>query len=85
MKKEITVGQLLAACIAILVPLATAWVTIVKKVTANEVRMQMIEIQMTDDRIQYRKAIDEVKWQVADGNNKITSILIDLQKKQNKR
>lgn len=85
MKKEITLGQVLVACLGLITTIATGWITMTNKITDVQRRVQNLEDQRLADRIEYRKSVDELKWQIQDGNQKITDILIQLQNKQNRK
>lgn len=85
MKKEVTLGQIIAVAVTVIIAMAGGWITIQKKVAVAEQKIMALEMRQAEDKIEYRKAVDELKWQIADGNQKITDILIQLQNKANRR
>ncbi len=85
MKKEITLGQVLVAFLGLITTIVTGWITMSNKVTDVQRRVQTLESQRITDNIEYRKSIDELKWQIQDGNKRITDILVELQNKQNRK
>ena len=85
MKKEITWGQVLVACLGLITTIVTGWITMSNKVTDIQRRVQTLEDQRLADRIEYRKSIDELKWQIQDGNQHITDILVKLETKANRK
>lgn len=85
MKKEITIGQLLSVAATLVIAMATGWVTMSNKVTRAETRLDALETMQRQDKMEYTKAIDELKWKVQDGNQQIIQILLKLENKQNRR
>lgn len=89
MKKEITLGQVIAVASTFILAIVTGWITMSNKVTDAERRISTLEAQRVSDNIEYRQSISELKWQIADGNQKtadqLTHILVKLENKQNRR
>lgn len=85
MKKEITVGQVIAILSTFVIAVATGWVTMSNKIAALDTRVQNMENEQRQARIDYTKSFDELKWKIQEGNNTITTILIKLENKQNRR
>jgi hypothetical protein len=89
MKKEITLGQVLAVAATFIIAIVTGWITMSNKVTDAERRISTLEAQRVSDNIEYRQSISELKWQIADGNQKttdqLTHILVKLENKQNRK
>lgn len=85
MKKEITVGQLLSVAVTLLIALATGWITITNKVTRAEDKIQAIEAQQSQERLDFRKSVDELKWKMEDLNSNVTKILVELERKANRK
>lgn len=85
MKKEITVGQLVSAAVAILIALATGWITMTNKVTALETRIQNKETEDYNYRLSVDKKLDRLDNKVDDLKQQGTDILVELQNKQNRK
>lgn len=89
MKKEITLGQLLSVAGTLVIAMATGWITMQKDSAVTRQRVQTIETQMAEDKIYYRQAINELKWAIADGNqktsDKLTELLVKMENKQNRK
>lgn len=85
MKKEITVGQVIAVLSTFVIALATGWVTMTNKVAAIEQRVRDVETEQRQLRLDFTKAFDELRWKLEDQNNKLTQVLIKLENKQNRR
>jgi hypothetical protein len=85
MKKEITVGQLISVATTLLIAIITAWITLTKKVTVMEVKQQNMEASQIDERIENRRAMNELKWAIDNGNQRLTEILVQLQNKENRK
>lgn len=85
MKKEITIGQLLSVAATLIIALATGWVTMSNKVTRADARIDALEASQRADKLEFTKSIDELKWKVEDGNQRIIQILIKLENKVNRK
>lgn len=73
MKREITLGQVIATAVTLLLAIITGWVTITNKVTRLEARQD--ELEKRYDRIETK--IDLIV-------DKTQNILIELERKQNR-
>lgn len=84
MKKEITVGQIIAIGATFIIALATGWLTMSNKVAVVENELKELRSQQDEYKIEYRKSLDELKWGIQDINGKITELLVQLQNKKNR-
>lgn len=84
MKKEITIGQLLSVAATLVIAMATGWITMSNKVTKSDARLDALEAMQRQDKIDYTRSIEELKWKVEDGNSRIIQILIKLENKKDR-
>lgn len=85
MKKEITVGQLLGACVTLLIAIVTGWITMSNKVTElqrNDVSHSSKELEIN---VKFNKIDDKLDDIRSDISNNNTAILVELQKKENRK
>lgn len=85
MKPEITLGQLLSVASALLIAMATGWITMTNKVARQDEKMEAMRTQWMQERLDFRKDLDHIKYSNADMQSKLTDILIKLENKQNRK
>ncbi len=84
MKKEITLGQFLSVAAAVLIAIATGWLTMSNKIAVAESNIRELQNLRDVDRVEYKAAVNELKFKIDDSNAKILGILLELQNKQNR-
>lgn len=85
MKKEITIGQLVSASVAILISLITGWITMNNKVTALETKMNIKDTEEYNYRLSLEKKLEKMDLKLDDLKQSNNDIKVELQNKENRR
>lgn len=85
MKKEITLGQLLSVAVTIIIALATGWITQNSKVSKLEEKVLILQQQQTQQAVTNEKKFDKIDKTLVDIQNDTRLILINLERKQDRR
>ena len=85
MKKEITLGQLIATAVSLLVVLITGWITITNKVTANEQKIVAQEKRIDAFEVRYDRDNLEMKTKQDKILETLNDIRVILENKQDRR
>lgn len=85
MKKEITLGQLLAVAITLLISIVSAWVTINNKVTRLESQQQEYRDQQYTLQVANDKKFDKIDQKMDAISSDTRQILIKLENKADRK
>lgn len=85
MKKEITVGQVLSIASAVLIALVTHWYTLNNKITRLETQREEDRIRLFDMQLEISKKFDKIDKNLGDLSNDTRQILINLEKKADRK
>lgn len=80
MKKEITLGQLLAVGFSLLVTIISAWVALTNKVSSQDIRIKTLE----ENQIKWDRVVERIEAKIDEGNKMTTQILIKLEGKKDR-
>lgn len=85
MKKEITVGQLLTVAVSLLLAVITAWITLEKKVSKNEIEIQQVKGDQISRDLKLEKLFDRLDQKMDRLSDDQQVIKIELQNKANRQ
>lgn len=85
MKKEITVGQLLTVAVSLLLAVITAWITLEKKVSKNEIEIQQVKGEQISRDLKLEKLFDRLDQKMDRLSDDQQVIKIELQNKANRQ
>jgi hypothetical protein len=85
MKKEISLGQVLAISIALLTSLITGWVTITNKMTDQNRRIQNIEMQQEKQQNQIEQITARLEDKVDHIRDELIQVRLLLENKENRK
>lgn len=74
MKKEITLGQLLAVGVTILIAIFTGWITLNRSDARNDERARNLELQQTSHEIRAERKFDKLDEKLDNIQNGISDL-----------
>lgn len=85
MKREITLGQLLSVAVSVVIALATGWITQNNKVSKLEEKVMILQQQQTQQADANEKKFDKIDKTLSDIQNDTRLILINLERKADRK
>lgn len=85
MKREITLGQLLSVAVSVVIALATGWITQNNKVSKLEEKVMILQQQQTQQAEANEKKFDKIDKTLSDIQNDTRLILINLERKADRK
>lgn len=85
MKKEITFGQVLSIGVTVVLALFTAWVSVNKRLSTLEAKQADDRNQIYTMQIAIDKKYDNLSQKIDNLTNATTQILVNLERKQDRK
>jgi len=85
MKREITLGQLLSVAVSVVIALATGWITQNNKVSKLEEKVMILQQQQAQQAEANEKKFDKIDKTLSDIQNDTRLILINLERKADRK
>jgi uncharacterized membrane protein (DUF106 family) len=85
MKKEITLGQLVSVAVTVIIALATGWITQNSKVSKLEEQVLILQERLNEQVAGNEKKFDKIDRQLSDIQSDTRQILINLERKADRK
>lgn len=85
MKKEITLGQLVSVAVTVIIALATGWITQNSKVSKLEEKVLILQAQQAEQSQSNEKKFDKIDKVLGDIQADTRQILVNLERKQDRK
>jgi hypothetical protein len=85
MRKEITLGQLLSAAFGVLMAILAGWIAVKERLATMEEKQKNQDIEIMDIRIEMKQNAQETKYILQDLQKTTNQILVNLERKQDRK
>lgn len=85
MKKEITYGQALGIAVTIIIAVFGGWLTLTKSQSADHIRIEKLELKLQEMQLNNEARYNKIEDKIDNVQNDITKILINMERKQDRK